>query len=145
MPDIFDDIERLRNEMRKVVRQVYFTAHSGGFLPEKGWQPPMDVFQTRDAIVVVMEVAGVELSDVRVVVGDRALSVSGVRREHGERDRVYMQMEIRYGPIERRIRLPSSVDTSKVSASMKNGFLRICMPVAARYETGTISVPITVE
>jgi len=147
MPDIFDDIERLHDQMRRrLVRQVYLATHPAGFLPERSWEPPLDVYQTEDAILVVMEVAGVELSDVDVVVDRQILTVSGIRREQGERNRVYMQMEIRYGPFERRIRLPGSVDTGKVSAVMKNGFLRIHMPVSARSEHGTITVvPITVE
>ncbi len=146
MPDIFDDMERLHNEMmRRAATQVYLATHPGAFLPERTWEPPMDVYQTGEAVVVVMELAGVELPDVDIVVRGRVMEVSGVRREEGERERRYMQMEIRYGRFGRRIRLPMVVDARRISASMKNGFLRIHMPVSRAVDGETTTVPINVE
>ena len=44
------------------------------------WQPAMDVFETDDAVVVRLEIAGVRGEDLKVQVDGELLRVSGVRR-----------------------------------------------------------------
>ncbi len=146
MGELFDELERLRSEMRQIVRQLYFAPPSGGFLPEKVWHPPMDVFLTGDSVVALLEVAGVDGEEVRVEIADGVLTISGYRKQLREEGKAYVQMEIRYGRFQRRIKLPASVDASKISACIKNGFLRVEMPTSAKLEEGTsIRVPIQVE
>ena len=60
------------------------------------WRPPVDVFETDEALVVRVEVAGVRESDFEIALEGNILSIHGVRQDLSER-RAYHQMEIRFG------------------------------------------------
>ena len=92
------------------------------------WQPDVDVFETEDAVVVRVEIAGVSSDDVRVSVDGPALRISGVRRAPDDEgvQRLH-QMEIASGPFERRVRIPTAFDPNRVSARLADGFLLVTL------------------
>ena len=51
-----------------------------------------------------------------------------------------VKMEIAYGPFERRIVIPRSVDGSRVRAQFQNGFLQIELPKSQKSEHTTFTV-----
>ena len=93
------------------------------------WQPDVDVFETEEAVVVRVELAGVRSDDLRVRVDGEALRISGVRMapEPVEMRRLH-QMEIATGPFERRLRLPIACQREGVSAHLADGFLTVTLP-----------------
>jgi HSP20 family protein len=102
-------------------------------IPEMGWRPQTDLFETEDEIVVIAEVAGISSKDLSVVLDNDILIIRGIRREErGLSKRHYHEMEIEYGPFERILKLPSPVDQSSVLASYRNGFLEIIMKKSDR-------------
>jgi HSP20 family protein len=93
------------------------------------WQPPTDVFETDVAIVVQMEIAGMQNAEFTISIDKRLLTISGIRpgvAEHG----AYYQMEISSGEFLSMIELPSAVVYDKVEAVYQDGFLRIILPKA---------------
>ncbi len=92
------------------------------------WIPPTDVYETEDLIVVLVEIAGVQQSDLAVSLLDRRLVVSGARIDQGMARRAYHQMEIQYGDFRVELELPVAVDENKVGAEYSDGFLRILLP-----------------
>ena len=93
------------------------------------WQPPTDVFETEDALVVRVEIAGMVETDFTIIIDERFLMIRGVRSEVAER-RAYHQMEIRFGEFGADIELPFTVVVDEISAVYSNGFLRVVMPKA---------------
>src|SRR5436190_13176323 len=86
--------------------------------PERFWEPQADVYETRDAVKVKVELAGVRPESIHVELsGDgRALAVRGVREDERNEaiDRVmFHQMEIYLGPFERVLALPPGVDLDR--------------------------------
>jgi len=68
--------------------------------------------------------------------------VSGVRRRPPLRGR-YQQMELEYGPFQRRIQLDEPVDTSAAGARYEHGVLTVVLPIAAsqpKVERVTITI-----
>ena len=55
-------------------------------------------------------------------------------------DKVYQQMEIAYGPFERRVHLPLEIDADEATAKFEDGFLRITLPVAPTREARRIPI-----
>jgi HSP20 family protein len=107
--------------------------------PENFWVPRADVFETRDALKVKVELAGVCADSIHVdLSGDgRTLCIRGVRGDERTEaiDRIlFHQMEIYLGPFERVVSLPpeAEVDRDNVSASYRDGFLVITLPKARR-------------
>lgn len=93
------------------------------------WRPPTDVYETEDAIVVRVEVAGMRDADFSIILDGRYLSIRGVRPDVQER-RAYHQMEIRFGEFSSDVELPAPVVIKDIEAMYSNGFLRILLPKA---------------
>ncbi len=93
------------------------------------WRPPADVYETEQAIVVRVEIAGMRESDFSIELNGRYLSIRGARPDPAER-RAYHQMEIRFGEFLLEMELPVYVEVDQVQAVYNNGFLRVTLPKA---------------
>jgi HSP20 family protein len=91
------------------------------------WHPPTDMFETEQAIIIRLEIAGMDEADISLVIEGQNLVVKGVRTEPPEK-RAYHQMEIRFGEFLSEVNLPYPVDTEKIEAVYSNGFLKINLP-----------------
>lgn len=91
------------------------------------WRPPTDVYETEEAIVVRVEIAGMEEKDFLIIIDERYLLIRGVRAEPAER-RAYHQMEIRFGEFITEIELPYPVAVNQIEAVYASGFLRVTLP-----------------
>ena len=100
------------------------------------WMPQVEILQLDDALVVAIDLPGIQREDVQVEVLHDRLTVEGDRHEasHGNAREGYRRSERCYGRFYRMIPLPHGVDPEQASASMKDGVLevRIPMPGAAR-------------
>ncbi len=96
------------------------------------WEPSVDVYETRDKIVVVVELAGVKESDIRMTVDRDVFTLEGVRAKAsgGAEKRAYHRMEIAGGSFRKSIRLPVAVDTRSIRASYENGLVEVVLPKA---------------
>jgi HSP20 family protein len=91
------------------------------------WRPPTDVYETDEAVVVRVEIAGMHETDFSIVLDGRYLSIRGLRQDISER-RAYHQMEIRYGEFNVDVEMPVTIDVDNVQAIYQNGFLKIVLP-----------------
>ena len=89
----------------------------------------MDVFETDEAVVVRLELAGVRGEDVKVQVDGELLKVSGVRRVPSEpRAGRLHRMEIAFGPFHRDVRISIPFDRERVGAHLEDGLLTVTLP-----------------
>ncbi|MEJ5240697.1 MAG: Hsp20/alpha crystallin family protein [Anaerolineales bacterium] len=93
------------------------------------WSPPTDVYETEDAYVVRVEIAGMREEDFEITLEGNYLLIQGQRPDTSER-RAYHQMEIRFGRFASIVELPPAVDTQRVEAEYHNGFLFVTLPKA---------------
>ena len=101
-------------------------------LPSMGtWAPALDVSETKDAVMVKAEVPGMDTADIQLSLHDQALTLKGEKKqEKEEKDEHYYRVERVYGAFARTVRLPATVDGSKVTATFKNGLLMVTLPKA---------------
>ncbi|HSC49532.1 MAG TPA: Hsp20/alpha crystallin family protein, partial [Gaiellaceae bacterium] len=97
----------------------------------RGFRPQVDCIRSEDPpeLRVVVELPGVDPTSIQVVAANRVLLVAGERRRPEVSGR-YQQLEIEYGPFQRRIQLDEPVDPSAASARYENGMLTVVLPVA---------------
>ena len=93
------------------------------------WSPPTDVYETEEAYVVRVEIAGMREDDFEILLENNTLLISGSRPDLTER-RAYQQMEIRFGKFSTALNLPAAVNTDQAQAEYKDGFLTIVLPKA---------------
>ncbi len=118
-----DDSVSLVERRRDLVHSISWTVRSSA------WSPPTDVYETEDAIIVRVEVAGMRDEDFEIAVEDGFLKISGTRPDVPER-RAYHQMEIRFGKFSTAVGLPAPVNVEKSQAEYEDGFLTITLPKA---------------
>jgi HSP20 family molecular chaperone IbpA len=86
-------------------RQVFRPASSGPASP--AWEPPVDILETADAVLVIAALPGVDADCAQAVIEDGALLLAGERVLPPElRTATIHRMELPQGRFERRIPLP---------------------------------------
>lgn len=91
--------------------------------------PPVDMYQTSEAVVVETPMPGVDPEHVEVTVSDGTLTIQGSMERKTEIDeKDYYRKEVRSGSIFRRIALPAAVKNDGADASYENGMLRVTIP-----------------
>jgi HSP20 family protein len=93
------------------------------------WNPPTDVYETEDNIIVRVEIAGMHDGDFSIELNGRLLSIRGVRQDASER-RAFHRMEIPFGEFYIELALPYPIEPGRVEAIYHNGFLRVILPKA---------------
>ncbi|KAE8675780.1 Alpha-crystallin domain 32.1, putative isoform 2 [Hibiscus syriacus] len=101
------------------------------------WFPRMDVAESGLDYVIMVEIPGVGIGDIRVEVDDLKLTVTGERSSHcwklaadGSNDSItaYHKREISQGPYQVVWSLPANANRDSVSAEFLDGILRIVIP-----------------
>jgi HSP20 family protein len=130
------DIDRLQGEIQELFADLWQVPRFSGL--RSGFRPQVDCYRTNEPaeLVVVVELAGVDPEHVQVVIADGTLTVAGNRPRPRCEGLVYQQMELEYGPFQRRIQLPDGVDAAAARATYDRGMLRIVLPVAKRPAPG---------
>ena len=92
------------------------------------WRPPTDVYETRDKLIVVMELAGVKEDDMTVTLFSDLLVVEGRRQQTiSTETNACHQLGIKYGDFRSEVRIPFTVDSEKVKADYSNGLLIVTL------------------
>jgi HSP20 family protein len=93
------------------------------------WEPPVDLYETDDALVLQVELPGVSKDAVNVELHEHTLTLSGARtREPAVTGGQSQREEGRYGAFQRAFRLPTIVDEAKIQATYKDGVLALRLP-----------------
>jgi HSP20 family protein len=120
------------NDLRRLDASLFEPFFRFPYIQEEarsgGWNPPVDVLEENEKIVVKVEVAGVDEKDLHVTFEDGLLTVSGERQFERKDDRNYHRIERTYGTFTRTFTLPRSVDAARIVADYKNGVLEISIP-----------------
>lgn len=104
-----------------------------------GWTPALDLYQSNDNVVAVVELPGMRKEDIDISLHDGTLTISGERK--GEvADQKAERSERYVGKFRRSITLPTRVDASKVNATYKDGILTVTLPKAEEAKPKQIQV-----
>ena len=90
------------------------------------WKPPMDVYETEDAVFVEIELPEVDRSMVRIVRDGNRLIIEGTKGSpHGLEGVRFLRIERFSGPFRRVVRLPFVPDEKNIKAVMGKGVLKV--------------------
>ena len=141
--DWINNIHGVQWEMERLLDYFGRSKPPVVYFAPRVWEPAIDVYETEDDVVVLVELAGVKQDEIEVVVNGNTLVISGQRKEAPQRSkRTYFQMEIHRGPFEREILLPASVNSDKAKASCEDGLLEIVLPKLQQEQTFQVKVKI---
>ena len=95
-----------------------------------GWTPPVDVFETHDRFVVMVELPGLTQDDVQLQHHEGRLTISGVRRERDSPCEQFHRIERGHGSFSRTFQLPVPIDAERITADLRDGVLTVTCPKA---------------
>lgn len=92
-------------------------------------RPAVDVYQTPDAVVVVVEAPGMRDQEIRLEIEAGRLTIWGEKRNRYCREAYrYHQLEIACGAFSRTVDLPAEVDPERVTLRYDDGYVEINLP-----------------
>jgi HSP20 family protein len=138
-----DDLEQMRGQMHRLMGEFFKDAKPLGYRSDQCFYPPMDIYETEDDLVVVMEIAGMRTEDIHVLFEKDLLSITGRRTEssYASKTRLH-QMEIDYGDFERTLRIPFPLKVDEIRATYRGGFLIITVPKRKEPISKTVEVSV---
>lgn len=113
------------------------------FTARRGFRPQVDCYRSDDppAVTVVVDLPGIEPDDVEITLTERTVNIVGERRRPQRETRLsYRQMELEYGPFQRRVSLAEDVDPDHAEAHYERGQLTIVMPLARKPAVGRVLI-----
>jgi HSP20 family protein len=123
-PWMWGDAMQLLEQAERLQRQFFHTSGQGG---QPRWEPPVDIYERSDGLLIEIALPGVAPDDVRLELVDREIVLRAQRRllqcQGGAQIR---RLEIPYGLFERRLSLPAGV-WALVGQEYANGCLRLLL------------------
>jgi len=105
--------------------------------------PPVDVYETDEAIEIAVDLPAVDPNAVRVIFKGGAVLIVGeksARRSRGES--TFHLVERGFGRFARAVRLARPCDGARARATLANGELRITVPKTEERRGRSIQVPV---
>src|ERR1043165_162370 len=112
-------------QMNKMMDQL----QKGFFYPSETWTPNVNLYETDQAYLVCVDLAGVEKEKIDIELADHRLTLRGQRtdpapaeaqsEEPHPRVRVHL-MEIDHGAFAREVELPQNVEREQIKATHRN-------------------------
>jgi HSP20 family protein len=124
------NLQSFQDEMNRMFNQFF----RGGTGEEAGWgvrtwTPPVDIYETDDALILKAELPGVSKDDVSIEIHQNTLILRGQRKHEAEvKEENYHRVERAYGSFQRSFMLPTLVDQEHVQATYHDGVLELRLP-----------------
>lgn len=151
-PAFFTSLDELKNNLGDQAddQHVLDLSQKAGLKTpdEEAWfaedyegQLAVDVYQTKDKIIVKSTIAGIKPEDLEIYIHNDLLTIRGKREgEKEEKDTDYFYKECYWGGFSRSIILPVEVQADKIEATFKNGILKVVLPKAQKSKLINVKV-----
>ncbi len=109
--------------------------------PLRAQTPPIDIHEGPEGLILEADLPGVSEQAVQIQVEDNVLNLTAeLPGPFGTEVRVLHQEFAAPGRFERSFILSDEVDRSRITADLKDGVLRLCLPKAERVTSRRIEV-----
>ena len=133
----------LRDEINGLFEGPFWPATARQAQLFTGWTPALDMYQTADDVVAVVELPGMRKEDIEISLHDGVLTIGGERKEEAPQGDKATRTERFVGKFRRSISLPTRVDSNKVNATYKDGILTVTLPKADEVKPKQIQVNVS--
>ena len=111
-----------------------------GTTPARVFVPVTDIFETAEALTVVLEMPGVDRNNLEASVEDDVVTIEG-RIDFSKYEGMQpVYTEYNVGHYARSFEISDKIDQSKISAQMKDGVVTIVLPKAEQAKPRKIQV-----
>ncbi len=106
----------------------------------KVYVPKVDIYETKEAIILVADMPGVDEKSVDVVLDKNTLTISGTAEPLSFTDYSIGYAEYDTGDYQRAFTISDEVDKDKIEATVKNGVLRLTLYKAEKVKARKIAI-----
>jgi HSP20 family protein len=133
----FKEMMTLRQAMDRLfedsfVRPPHAWSEAGSYLP-------LDVYTTKDAVVIRAQVPGVKPDEVEITIEGNTVTIRGEAKPPKD-EGTYLLQEQHYGPFARSLEIAMPVQADKAEAAFENGMLTLTIPKAEEIKPKVIKV-----
>ncbi len=124
--DPFGELMSLQDQLAKLTGSLGWSDGRGA------WLPAVDVFDSREAVVVKVDLPGVRPEDVDVRLEENVLTLRGERKpEAAPEEEEFYRVERPVGRFERIVTLPQTIRGEECAADFAAGVLTVRVPKSA--------------
>jgi HSP20 family protein len=109
-------------------------------IPARVFMPTADIYETGDALSVILEMPGVEKKNIDIRVENDVLIVDGRLDLSSYAGLRPLYTEYNVGHYSRSFRLSNKIDQNRIGAELKDGVLTLTLPKAESVRTKTIPI-----
>jgi HSP20 family protein len=124
----------------QVQRKRELDAKEETTIPVRMYAPTADIFESQDALNVILEMPGVEKDNVQIRVDDGVLYVEGRLDLTKYQGLQPLYTEYNVGHFARSFRLSNMIDQEKIGAELKDGVLSLTLPKVEKAKPRIIKV-----
>jgi HSP20 family protein len=122
------DLTDIQTQMNRLFDN-FLGQPSPSAMMERAWAPPVDMYETKNEIVLAVELPGLNEKDIRLSITGDLLTIQGERQWSAEaREAAHYRQERWFGKFERALSLPIPVETGQVKATYRDGVLTVKLP-----------------
>jgi len=136
LPNPFENLMRLQQALDSFRESEWLDRGPSGTGP----YPPFNVFRNGDDFVIVLEVPGVEKSNLEVQVKDNTIRIAGTKTVSYPEKASLHRRERLAGSFDRTVTLPVAIDPSKVKAECRDGVLALHLSRAEQDKPRSIKI-----
>jgi HSP20 family protein len=109
------------------------TAGTGAF-------PPINVFQQGDDLVAIVELPGINKSDLEIQAKNNTIRISGTKEIDYDEGTSVHRRERHSGTFDRTLTVPIQIDADRIKAEYRDGVLALFIPRVESDKPRTISI-----
>lgn len=109
----------------------------------KTYVPRVDIYEKKDAMVLLADMPGVDEKSVDVTLDKNVLTIRGTVEPKVCKEHSIYYSEYDVGDYERAFTITDEIDRNKIEAQVKNGVLKLTLPKAEEAAVKKISVKVS--
>lgn len=124
------ELQRLRDRVGRLFAALQEATVAEDPLASETWAPPVDLCETRDEIVLRVELPGLTAEHIKIGATNTQLRIWGEKKRRKPRNQILSHLcsERSYGKFSRIVPLRWSVSIPEATAELGNGILTIRLP-----------------
>ena len=140
----WSEMDSVQRQINRVFNNVLTPANFAEF-DNYSKYPAAELIETESALIIKLEVPGMNSADFNIEATAKSISVSGERKSETEEASGKTRSEFRYGSFQRVIPLPVRIQNTEVKAEYKNGILHLILPKAVEDKNKVVKVSLLKE
>ncbi len=138
----FRDLRAMQEQMNRLI-DLAWNRESGEDIREGAWQPPVDIYEDEQSVIIKAELPDVDQTALEVKIEDNTLILRGERKQDESiKKENYHRIERYYGAFQRSFALPLTIDREKVKATCDRGVLTVTLPKREESKPKQINVEV---